>query len=156
VTVKSIKKRNKRFNGHGNVRIDGRPSWQLTCKCGATTIITNTHLSPDALVKKFKQRGWDVGAHVDVCPECQYKTVSSHTPVAKKAIADMLAPMAKDEQGNAHHVNELKAEIASLPPEQLREIVKFTRGHIPVPPKREKKVKPVAPEDPDYHKWLDE
>lgn len=158
MTAKSRKARNRRFNGHGNVNSGGRAGWQLTCsRCGAISKVLHTRMSPDALIKKFIQLGWDVGANQDICPQCLRKTITSHMPVAKQAIKDMLAPMAKDEHGKAHHVSELKAELASLPPEQLKDVIKFAREHVPAAPKREKKPpKATPPEDPDYEKWLSE
>ena len=94
MSAKSTKARFRRFDGHGNVRVNGHPGWQLVCsRCEAVSKVLNTHNSPNALIKRFTQLGWDVGAHKDVCPECQRKTVASRIPQAKQALADMLAPM---------------------------------------------------------------
>jgi len=61
MSTKSTKARHKRFDGHGNVRIDGHPRWRLICcTCGAMSKALNTHNSPHALVKKFEQLGWEV------------------------------------------------------------------------------------------------
>jgi hypothetical protein len=152
----------KRFIGHGNAKLDGRNGWQLTCsKCGELSKFINagkhgSSLSPTALIKKFKQIGWDVGAHKDICPKCLRKTVSSHVPFAKQTLADMQAPMVKDGAGKTVHFNELKATVANLDPEQAKQLVEIARGRIPPKPRREKKIKPELPEDPDYAKWLDE
>ena len=157
MSTKSTKARHKRFDGHGNVRIDGHPRWRLICcTCGAMSKALNTHNSPHALVKKFEQLGWEVGASKDVCPDCQRKTVASHVPMAKKTLNDMMMPMVRDDNGNAMHMNDLKAAAAKLEPEQARELIKTLRSTIPPQPKREKKVKPEKPDDPDYETWLNE
>ena len=158
MSAKSTKARFRRFDGHGNVRVNGHPGWQLVCsRCEAVSKVLNTHNSPNALIKRFTQLGWDVGAHKDVCPECQRKTVASRIPQAKQALADMLAPMVKDENGKTTHFNDLKAFAAKLDDAQAKELRQILREHNPTSkPPREKVDKPASPLDPDYDKWLDE
>jgi hypothetical protein len=163
--MSSFKKaRLRRFEGRGNVRLNGHPGWQLVCcKCGGLSKIVNANmnkssLSPAGLVKKFTQMRWEVSAKKDdVCPECQRKAVASHTKLAKEALNDMFEPIVKDESGNAVHFNELKAVAANLDPDHAKQLIDTLRERIPPKPKREKPIKPTKPpDDPDYDKWLSE
>jgi hypothetical protein len=161
--MSSFKKaRLRRFAGRGNVRINGHSAWRLVCsQCDALSKIVNANmnrssLSPVGLVKKFTQMGWEVGAKKDVCPECQHKTVASHTELATKALNDMFTPMVKDESGNAVHFTNLKAIANNLDPDQAKQLIDTLRERIPPKSKREKPIKPTKPDDPDYDKWLSE
>ena len=154
---KSKKARFRRFEGHGNVRIDGHPRWQLICDCGAASKALNTHNSPYALIKKFEQLGWEVGAKTDVCPECQKKVTASHAPLAKQAWADMMSPMVRDESGKASQFKDLKTLAANLDDEQAKELRKILREHNPTTrPPRPKPEKPATMDDLEYEKWLSE
>ena len=153
MSSKSTKARHRRFDGHGNVRVDGHPRWQLICDCGAVSKALNTHNSPNALIKKFEQLGWEVGLKQDVCPECQKKVVASHVPLAKKAWQDMMSPMVRDESGKASQFKDLKTLAANLDDAQAKELRRILREHNPTAkPPRPKKAPP--PDDPEYEKWL--
>jgi len=155
MAARSTKARFRRFDGHGNVRIDGHPRWQLICACGATSKAINTHTSPNALIKKFEQLGWKVGTNEDVCPECQRKTIASHMPLAKKTLSEMLAPMVRDENGKGAHFSDLKTFAANLDDAQAKELRQILREHNPTT-KPKRPPKPAMPDDPDYEKWLNE
>src|SRR5215475_15116121 len=128
MTARSTKARNRRFDGHGNVRINGHPAWQLVCeRCGALSKILNTRFSPDKLVKRFIQLGWEVGAHKDVCPDCQKKVTASHASLATKALSDMMTPMVKNGSGQSTHFNDLKTFAANLDAAQAKELRQILR-----------------------------
>lgn len=81
---------------------------QIACReCGTTSSIGTkaggSHLPPDAIQKKFEQKGWSIGANPkwDVCPDCARKQKAALLKIVhsvEKEVSDQPRIMGRDDR----------------------------------------------------------